>query len=902
MKLSWEQIQAKALAFSKKWKDASREEADAQNFEREFLQVFGIDDPYALGEHEHKVPLDDGHTGYIDYFWAGHIAIEMKSSGKNLTAAYEQLKNYVIHLSAEDMPELLMVSDFRRIELVHRTTGQTAKFLTKDLHKHIRHFAKIAGYESSRVREEELSVNVHAAEKAAQLHDSLKEYGYTGHDLEIYLVRLLFCFFAEDSGLFPQGSFHDLVENSAPDGSNLAERLARLFQVLNTSQAERTKKTLLPQWLLQFQYVNGGLFAVNLPLAEFNAKMRQTLLDCCDFDWSRISPAIFGAMFQGVMDKQARRELGAHYTSEENILKVIRPLFLDELWEEFERVKASPQKLDAFHEKISRLKFLDPACGCGNFLIIAYRELRLLELEILKMKIPSFQLALDIGQYQKVSVSQFFGMDIEDFPCQIAQVGMWLMDHLMNRLVSREFGLYYVRLPLTVSAKVVCCDALKTDWESVIPAGELSYIFGNPPFAGSKMQNEEQRGQVAQIFSGVPNSKILDFVCCWYKHAADIMLQNPSVRSAFVATNSICQGEQVAPLWEPLFDAGFHIDFAHRTFRWSNEGRGMAAVHCVIVGFSRSQGRKPLLFSYPESGNEPQVESPSSISPYLTPGEAVFLTRRSNPLCDVPRLRFGNMPLDGGNLILSGEEKNDLLESHPQAEKFIRRFMGADEFINSRERWCLWLVGADPAELSKIPPILERIKAVKAFRLASVAPSTQAKAAAPGLFRDTNQPTEPYLVVPKVSSERRAYIPIGFVSPDVVASDLLFIVEHVSHYHFGILSSSVHMAWMRAVGGRLKSDYRYSKDFVYNCFPWPDINKKEDEKISEAAKRVLEIRAKYPHSSLAVLYNPETMPPDLAKAHIHLDRLVLNAYGMKSDTAEPAVVASLMQRYQALTS
>lgn len=900
MTLSWEHIQARAFAFAKKWKEATREEADAQNFEREFLQVFGIDDPYAVGEHEHKVPLDEGRTGYIDYFWPGHIAIEMKSSGKNLAAAYEQLKNYVVHLSAKDMPELLMVSDFKRIELVHRTTGQVAKFATKDLHKHIRHFARIAGYESSRIREAEISVNVHAAEKAAKLHDALKEHGYAGHELEVYLVRLLFCFFAEDSGLFPSGSFHDLVENSAADGSNLAERLARLFQVLNTSPEARAQKTLLPPWLLQFQYVNGGLFADTLPLADFNAKMRQTLLDCCDFDWSRISPAIFGAMFQGVMDKNARREIGAHYTSEENILKVIRPLFLDELHGEFARMKTNPELLDAFHDRISKLKFLDPACGCGNFLIIAYRELRLLELEILKMKVSSSRLSLDISLLQKVSVAQFFGMDVEDFPCQIAQVGMWLMDHLMNLLVSREFGAYHVRLPLTVSAKIVCCDALQTDWESVVPASELHYIFGNPPFVGSKMQNATQRLAVERTFAGVPNSKILDFVCCWHRRAAEAMQRNTAIRAAFVATNSICQGEQVTPLWQTLFAAGVHIDFAWRTFRWSNEGRGVAAVHCVIVGFSCAQRGSPRLFT--QEDGQWQAAAVDCISPYLTPGETVFLIRRNTPLCAVPRLRFGNMPLDGGHLLLTSDEKNTLLEAYPQAAKFVKRFMGAEEFLNNRERWCLWLVGADPAELKNIPPILERVKAVKAFRQGSVAASTRAKAATPGLFRDTNHPSANYLVVPKVSSERRQYIPIGYLTPDVVASDLLFIVEDVTPYHLGILSSCVHMAWMRAVAGRLEMRYRYSKDFVYNCFPWPDRDAKIDEKIEESAKNILDIRANYPNSSLATLYNPETMPPDLAKAHALLDRAVLKVYKLDGESSEAGIVAELLNKYKSISA
>jgi hypothetical protein len=474
VQLTWDEIQANAVAFSKRWKDAWDEKSEAQSFVRDFLAVFGVKDAAAVGRFEKRAQRDDGRS-FMDYFWKTRIAIEMKTKGKDLPRAYQQLAEYVLHLPAEEMPDLLMVSDFQNIVLYRRTTAEKVDFKTKDLRKHIRRFANIAGYETTREIEEQLEVNVRAAEKMARLHDALKDHGYEGHDLEVYLVRLLFCLFADDTGIFPRQSFLNYMQNSKEDGGDLSDRIARLFEILNMPDATRAKRMLLSAELKQFRYINGGLFKNLLPSAEFDTKMRGTLVDCCHFDWNRISPAIFGAMFQGVMDKNQRRELGAHYTSEENILKLINPLFMDELWKEFDRIKTDVAALDRFHEKITGLKFLDPACGCGNFLIITYRELRLLELEILKIKAGSRQLILDISLLLKVSVEQFYGIEYEDFPCQIAQVGMWLMDHQMNLRVADYFGQYFARLPLTQSATIVHGNALTIEWESIVPKYELSF-------------------------------------------------------------------------------------------------------------------------------------------------------------------------------------------------------------------------------------------------------------------------------------------------------------------------------------------------------------------------------------------------------------------------------------------
>lgn len=896
MSLTWESIQGNAIAFVTRWKDASNEEAQAQSFTTDFLKVFGIDDPEKTGDFEYKVSLDEGRTGYIDYLWKKKLAIEMKSRGKDLNKAYTQLKEYVFHLPDEDMPDMLMVCDFATIVLHSRTTGEKFSFKTKDLRKHIKRFADIAGYETTRIYENQIDVNVKAAEKMARLHDALKEYGYEGHCLEVYLVRILFCLFADDTGIFPDSSFANYIENSREDGSDLSSRLAQLFEILNCSDVIRAKRKLLTPTLLQFRYINGGLFAQSLPFADFNAKMRQTLLDCCAFDWNKISPAIFGAMFQGVMDKKQRRELGAHYTSEENILKLINPLFMDALWREFDRVKAVPARLDAFHHKIASLKFLDPACGCGNFLIITYRELRLLELEILKMKTNTGQRHLDISTMLKVSVEQFYGIEYEDFPCQIAQVGMWLMDHQMNLRVADMFGMYYARLPLTQSATIVHANALRMDWEDVVPAKELSYILGNPPFVGARIMSAEQKDDLLHVFEDTKNAGNLDYVCCWYKKAVEIMQKNRRISTALVSTNSIAQGEQVAILWKPFFDKGIHIHFAYRTFKWSNEAKGKAAVHCVIVGFGMQKQTDNFIV------NNDTRHKAENINGYLIDASNICIESRKKPLCAVPEIGIGNKPIDGGYYLFTEAEKNEFVKKEPLSEKYFRKWLGSEEFINGKVRYCLWLGDCPPSELKSMPECLKRVDAVKQYRLASKSAPTRKLADKPRRFHVENMPTSEYIVIPEVSSENRYYIPLGFLSPDILSSNLVKIIPNATFYHFGILTSSVHMAWTRAVAGRLKSDYRYSKDIVYNNFPWPEANDKQKATIEPLAQAVLDARALFPESSLADLYDPLTMPPELLKAHQKLDRAVMKLYGFKANMAEAEVVAKLFERYQRLVA
>ncbi|MCL1980220.1 MAG: class I SAM-dependent DNA methyltransferase [Proteobacteria bacterium] len=897
MPLSWDAIQANAVKFSARWQDAHSEEAEGQAFTLDFFRVFGLDDPASTGAFEHKVPLDDGRTGYIDYLWKKRIAIEMKSLGKDLNKAYAQLKEYVFHLPDDEMPDLLMVCDFATMVLHSRTTGKKVSFKTRELRKHIKRFADIAGYETTRVYESQVEVNVQAAEKMAQLHDALKTHGYEGHNLEVYLVRLLFCMFAENTGIFPQDAFLNYVENSRENGSDLSERIGRLFEVLNMPDATRAKRTLLSADLKRFRYINGGLFDDLLPSADFDANMRRILIDCCKFDWSKISPAIFGAMFQGVMDKGKRRELGAHYTSEENILKLINPLFMDDLWREFEQVKINPVQLDLFHDKIGRLHFLDPACGCGNFLLVAYRELRLLELEILKMKVNTGQKFLDLSPLLKVGVEQFYGIELEDFPCQIAQAGMWLMDHMMNLRAADQFGLYFARLPLTASAHIVHGNALRMDWETVVPKEELSYILGNPPFAGARMMSETQKKDMGLVFGELHGLGNLDYVTAWYKKAAG-MMAGTEIQTAFVSTNSVSQGEQVAIVWKHLLhEYDIKIGFAYRTFKWGNEARGKAAVHCVIIGLSKEQDRQKVIYD----SDDAQIIA-KNINGYLVDAANVFIESRSKPLCGVPEIGIGNQPIDCGNYLFNEEEKAAFLRKEPQAKKWFRPWLGSDEFINGYRRWCLWLGACSPSELRQMPESMRRVDAVRLFRLSSKRAQTRKLAETPRNFQTENMPASNYIVVPEVSSERRAYIPIGFMGPDVLCSNLVKIIPNATLYHFGILTSSVHNAWTRAVCGRLKSDYRYSKDIVYNNFPWPEAADEQKTVIEKLAQAVLDARELFPNSSLADLYDPLTMPAELLKTHKALDAAVIKLYGYPANMTEASYVAALMERYQELVA
>lgn len=899
MPLSWNEIKDRALAFSKEWEGESSEHAEAKSFWDGFFNIFGVP-RRRVATFEQHVKKIDGKDGYIDLLWRGMMLIEHKSRGKDLDRAFEQAKEYFPGIKDRDLPRYILVSDFERFRLYDLETGEQSEFRLKDLYKHVRLFGFIAGYQTQELKEED-PANIKAAELMGKLHDQLKDIGYEGHALEVYLVRLLFCLFAEDTSIFERCQFQDYIEQkTAEDGHDLAYHLAALFEVLNTPEDKRLAKR--DEHLAGFPYVNGNLFAESLPIAAFDSAMRQALLDCCALDWSRISPAIFGSLFQSVMDTKARRNLGAHYTEEKNILKLIKPLFLDDLWAEFNRLaslKRNERQLVEFHQRLARLKFFDPACGCGNFLVIAYRELRLLELEILralhKKKKTGF---LSIRDIVWLDVDQFYGIEVEEFPAQIAQVALWMTDHQMNMRVSEEFGQYFRRLPLKKAPNIIHGNALRLDWRKVAP--NVDYILGNPPFVGAKFLNDEQRREVADVFHDTKKAGLLDYVACWYRKATDYMADHPETESAFVSTNSITQGEQVGVLWPDLMRRGVKINFAHRTFQWSSAARGKAAVHCVIVGFALHEAPRKTIFEYEDIRGEPQAISASNINAYLVDAPNIVVSSRNRPICDVPEIGIGNKPIDGGQYLFTPKEKEEFLRREPRAARWFRRWIGSKEFINGDERWCLWLGDCPPSELRRMPEVIKRVEAVRRFRLASKSAPTRKLAATPTRFHVENIPDAPYLVIPEVSSERRAFIPIGFEQPETLCSNLVKIVPDATLFHFGVLSSTMHNAWMRTVCGRLKSDYRYSVGIVYNNFPWPEPSDKQREAIEAAARGVLDARAKFPDSSLADLYAPLTMPPELTRAHQALDKAVDAAYGRKKFASEAERVAFLFKRYQAL--
>ena len=926
--LSWNEIRQRAMGFSREWESGARERADAQTFWNEFFDVFGIR-RRTVASFEEPVKTLKGTYGFIDLFWKGRLLAEHKSAGMPLDKAESQAFAYIQSLEREgrgdEIPRYIILSDFARLVLYDLEPGEQGELSKEgpdvayieiplvDLHQHVRHFAFIIGQQTHRFHEED-PANLEAAAIMAELHDAVEEGGYTGAQLERLLVRILFCLFADDTGIFEGPLFQNFVEyRTRPDGSDLGSQLSALFEVLNTPAEARNK--FLDEDLAAFPYINGELFAEPLRLAGFNRGMRTCLMAACRFDWSRISPAIFGSLFQGIMDAKARRQIGAHYTSERDILKVIRPLFLDALHAEFERIRKDrsgrrQNRLLEFQQKLGRIRCLDPACGCGNFLVIAYRELRRLELEVLKerhlrgkQQLEEFEYG-EVAKMSLVDVDQFFGIEIGEWPARIAETALWLTDHQMNTELSEVFGNIFQRIPLRAAPHIRCANALRMDWKDLLPATECSFLFGNPPFIGAKYQTGEQKSDVLHVAGSIPNSGLLDYVTMWYFKAA-LYIADTSIRCAYVSTNSISQGEQVGALWNELYRQNLKIHFAHRTFSWQSEARGKAHVHVVVIGFGLEDPDEKYIFEYEDIKGEPSVHTVRKINPYLVAANGVIILNRSKPLCPVPEIGIGNKPIDGGNYLFTDEEKREFLRIEPGAERYFRPWIGSEEFLNGFQRWCLWLGDATPAALQELPECRKRIENVKKFRLASKSAPTRKIAETPRRFHVENFPEGEFLVIPKVSSERRPYIPIGYLQPTVIVSDLCFISKCATPYHFGVLTSKIHMAWVRHVCGRLKSDYRYSVKLVYNNYPWPEASTPgQRAKVESCARAVLDVRQKYLDGgqTLAGLYDPLLMPGDLHKAHQTLDRAVDRCYRAKTFENDRERVEFLFTLYEQLTS
>lgn len=947
MALSWNEIKDRAQKFSKEWENTTNEEADAKPFLIDFFNIFGIIQK-KVASFEHRVKKLDEHDGYIDMLWKGTLLVEMKSRGKNLDKANLQALDYLLGLKQYELPKYILICDFNTFRLYDLEAETLVEFLLPELVANVQHFGFIAGYQKCEYKEQDI-VNVKAAALMGKLHDKLKAVGYDGHPLELYLVRLLFILFADDTTIFDKDIFIDFIEQkTVEDGSDLAARLSELFYILNTPSEKRLKN--IDEHMNRFPYVNGKLFEETLPPAAFDTEMRKIIVECCYLDWGKISPAIFGSMFQSVMNPVERRNLGAHYTSEKNILKLIKPLFLDDLWNEFETVKGNRNRLVEFHGKLSKLKFLDPACGCGNFLVITYRELRLLEIEILRELNKTGQRFLNVAEIIWLDVDMMYGIEYEEFPARIAEVAMWLIDHQMNMIVSQEFGQYFTRLPLKKAANISHGNALDMEWgeilanepvafqanDTVVTLNEpeisyktvhistqiltiidnrtstdreqsqktnFDYIFGNPPFIGKSLQNATQKKDMERVFAGAKGTGVLDYVTAWYIKAARL-IQNTRTKVAFVSTNSISQGEQVGVLWNILFNYyNVKIHFAHRTFKWGNEAKGNAAVHVVIIGFANFDTKNKAIFEYDNIKGEPHEIKVENINPYLVEGEEIILFKRTKPICDAPQMNYGSMPNDGGNLLLNESEKDEFIFNEPGSAKYIRKFVMGEELINSIPRYCLWLVDIQPNELKMFKEIVKRVEKVYKSRISSKREATRKLAPFPSRFGEVRQPDTDYIALPRVSSENRNFIPIAILNKEVIAGDKVYTISSNSLYDFGILTSTMHMSWMRVTSGRLKSDYSYSNQLTYNNFPWPENPpKKQIDAIEAAAQAVLDARSKFPNSSLAVLYDPLTMPPELVKAHQTLDRSVDLAYRPQAFASEAKRMEFLFSLYAKYTS
>ena len=909
-------IRDHAMAFSKKWADASSESAERQLFWNDFFAIFGVSLKNVGFFEVAAERLSTQGNGWIDLLMPGRMAVEHKSAGKDLDAAMDQLLDYLPSLQPAAMPRLLIACNFQEFYWRDLEAHTSGRFPLQDLSKHVELFWWLAGHQEQDFASDEEEANLIATSYMAKLHDAMLSSGYDSHALREWLTRILFCLFADDTEVWDRHAFSTyLYLHTKADGSDLGSTLAYLFQILDTP--ENLRASNLDEDLATFTYINGDLFGATLPIPSCDEPIRDALLEACKFNWSAISPAIFGSMFQNVMTPAERRHLGAHYTTEENILKTIRPLFLDDLEAELGAIKItrsqqSRQALNSFHEKLAHLTFLDPACGCGNFLVIAYRELRRLEAEVLRKQAvregkDAWQ-AIGLSLLCKVTVGQFYGIEIEEFPARIARTALYLMDHKANLDVSKEFGQYFARFPIPTSPHIRIDNALRMNWDALLPRDSASYVLGNPPFVGMSLMTADQQDDNRLVFGdGTPKALRtgrLDYVACWYEKFMQYA-EGSSVRAAFVSTNSLFQGEQALTIG-PLFARhGYEVEFAHTTFAWSSEAKGKAHVHCVIVGFGPAYLiRRKRLFEYATLTGVPIESSAKNINVYLADGPSVAIVKRSEPLTvGLPNATQGNKPTDGGHLIVTPEEV-EAVRQDAIASKYLRRFVQSRDMLHGEERWCLWLVDASPAELNASPIIRERLRLVADWRRnKSKTATVQAAYTTPALFTQIRQPGSAYLAMPEVSSSSRRYIPGRFFGPDTIAGNKLIVFPGAEEWFFGLMHSLMWNVWIKAVSGRLKSDISFSPSIGYFTVPFPIFDEAAKSKLTPASQAILDARSAEPGASLADLYDPLSMPATLIKAHDELDRIVDSLFAprkrLRSDADRLGV---LFERYQALTS
>lgn len=886
------EIRKRARIFAKSWAGTTSEQADKQPFWDGFFNVFGVQRRQVATYEAIAKRASTGRRGWLDLLLPGQLGVEHKSAGGSLAEAMLQLIDYLPSLPAAEHPWLLVVSDFARFEWKNLETGASGSFTLEQLPDYLELFWWLAGYQvEHRDYGDEVAANLTATQLLADVYDAIHASGYPFAECREWVTRILFCLFADDAGVWDRGAFLSyLALHTAPDGHDLGDVISRIFRVLDTEPSKRPQS--LDEDLAQFTYINGDLFANDLWPVSGNSEVRRALLSACAFDWSAISPAIFGSLFQNVMTKRERRQIGAHYTSEQNILRTIRPLFLEDLEAELASATTRP-KLQTFHAKIAELTFFDPACGCGNFLVIAYREIRRLETACLRhlaeKQKSTGQLAISLDLLCKVQVDHFYGMEIEEFPARIARTALYLIDHLENRRVSAEFGEHYIRFPIPAAPHIHIGNALRDDWNALLPSANCDYLFGNPPFAGQKTRAADQTADMRHVW-GAGFTRWLDYVTGWYRLAADYISKS-GARAAFVSTNSITQGEQVARVWRTMLDRNIKIDFAHRTFVWTSEARGKAIVHVVIIGFSAAARQSHrVIYDYPDSKGEPVAEQANHINPYLLDAPDVIVESSTAPMSpSLPPAQYGNKPSDGGHLIV---ETENLPPADDPATKYLRPFIGAHDLIHGEQRFCIWMEAPDADAVRNSEWLRTRLAAVRNFRAASTAADTRKLASRPWRFFRIPQPTVPYIAIPRHVSQNREWFTVAYKLPEVIASDALFTVVDPDGFLFPILSSAMFTAWLRTIGGRIKSDLRFSGPMVYNTFPLPFLTADQRERIIVAGKGLIAAREKHPVSSLADLYDQLSTPSDILAAHRVVDLAVDRVF---TSRGRPSTVTDRMR-------
>lgn len=905
---SWNEIRANATSFVTRWEGTADENAEAQSFWNEFLGIFGIDRKRVATFEARARRTSTGGRGRIDLFWPGTLVAEHKSAGKDLTHAEEQALDYLDSIDQDNFPGVIITSDFDNFRV--RDLGgdnQPYTFPLSKLPEEIDRFGFLAGYRKRKFGDAaEVEANIQAAKLMGGLYEELSRTGYEGHDASVLMTRLLFLMFGDDTGMWEKGLFGEYIDTRTnQDGSDLGAQLAFLFQILD--KPESSRPGTMDEILARFPYVNGHLFSDRIDIPAFDRRMRDELVKCTEFDWSKISPAVFGSLFQAVKSKEARRTLGEHYTTEHNILRALAPLFLDALWEEYESIKDNAARLNKFHDKLANIKVMDPACGCGNFLVIAFRELRRLELATLTRLQElrgEVQLHLDVSTMVRVTLNNFYGIEIEEWPARIAETAMFLVDQQANHDLARAFGNAPDRLPIMQAAQITVGNALRIDWQTVLPADQCSYIVGNPPFGGSTFLTDEQRSDTAHVWGGTAGSGLLDYVTNWFLLGARYMA-GTDVRAALVSTNSITQGTHPPTMWPKLYQLGIGIDFAHQSFTWKSDAPGSAGVHVVIIGFSAtSKSGTRSLWTYKDKKSEPLEVKARNINAYLLDAPDVLIESRRLPIQpSTPKMDNGSKPTDAGHLSdISPEEAEAIRNTDPIAARYLRKLIGAQELIQGIERYCLWLVEAPAEDLRSSPILRERIAAVKAMREASTDKQTKKDAATPFLFQKIRQPATPYIAVPAVTSENRDYVPMALFGPEVILNNLVSYVGNGELWVFGILMSRPFNIWNKAVSGRVRNDTRLSALITYNNYPFPELSELQQNEINKCAQGVIDRRTEHPTATLADLYDPLAMPKGLRDAHTALDRAVLAAYKMKSDATDSEVLEMLFSRYADLTA